>query len=88
MATHTNETGENLIIFRIIFRKERRDLFTGIYRIKADWDSNSGLVLKPNKACKTITDNLTPDPSEAPRLSTNLSSQESLKKTSRIVFVD
>ena len=46
MATHTNETGENLIIFRIIFRKERRDLFTGIYRIKADWDSNSGLVFE------------------------------------------
>ncbi len=57
-ATHANETGENPIILRIIFRKERRDLFTGIYCIKADWDSNSGVVLKTNKAYRTINDNL------------------------------
>ena len=57
-TTHTNETGQNPIILRVIFRKERRDLFTGIYCNKEDWDSSSGFVAKTNKAYKAINDNL------------------------------
>ena len=57
-TTHTNETGQNPIILRVIFRKERRDLFTGIYCTKEDWDSSNGIVLKTNKAYKAINDNL------------------------------
>src|SRR2546421_12603862 len=46
------------IIMRIIYRSERRDLFTGIYCEKNQWNSKSGCLLLTDKKATTINKNL------------------------------
>lgn len=48
-TTHMNKEGQHPIIFRLTFRNARRDLFTGLYCIKSDWDSNSSRVMISDK---------------------------------------
>jgi hypothetical protein len=57
-STHTNSEGKHPIILRLSFRKERRDLFTGLYSSKDDWDPLSSRMLKANKKAGTINNNL------------------------------
>src|SRR5688572_141833 len=57
-STHSNEEGKNPIILRVIFRGERRDIFTRLYCFKDDWDGHSSTVLKTDKSFKTKNDNL------------------------------
>ena len=57
-STYANEERKNPIVLRIVFRGERKDLFTGLYCAKENWDSSTGLVLKKDKAYKAINDNL------------------------------
>ena len=57
-TTHKNKEGKNSIILRISFRQGRRDLFTGLYCSKIDWDSNTTRVLKTDKVAISKNKNL------------------------------
>ena len=48
-STHHDREGKHPIILRISFRGGRRDLFTGLYCSKNDWDSNTTTVSKTDK---------------------------------------
>lgn len=46
-----NKKGESPIVLRIIYRRERRDIYTGLYCKNEDWDSEMGMMkLKLRKA--------------------------------------
>ncbi len=57
-STHVDAHGKHPIVLRITFRSERKDLFTGLYCYKVDWDPHSSTVLKTEKTFKTINENL------------------------------
>lgn len=57
-STHSDKDGNHPIILRISFRGGRRDLFTGIYCSKIDWDSNTTTVLKTDKEAAAKNRNL------------------------------
>lgn len=57
-STHKNTEGKNPIIFRVTFRGERRDLFTGLYCSKEQWNSEVGRLHRLNKLASSINDNL------------------------------
>ena len=57
-TTHTYKNGENPIVFRIVYRGERRDIFTGITCPSEFWFSEMGLVSPKFKASSTINKNL------------------------------
>src|SRR6476620_5673214 len=57
-ATRQNLTGKSPIVFRISFRGERRDIFTGLYCSAEEWDSNSGYLLKMAKEASMINKNI------------------------------
>ncbi|MFI5188021.1 MAG: Arm DNA-binding domain-containing protein, partial [Chitinophagales bacterium] len=57
-TTHSNTDGKHPIILRISFRQGRRDLFTGLYCSKVDWDSNTTSVLKTDKEAVSKNRNL------------------------------
>lgn len=48
-ATRKNLEGQSPVILRIIFRGERRDIFTGLYCDDKDWDSKSGRLPKEKR---------------------------------------
>ncbi len=57
-GTRVNAEGKSPIIFRIIYRRERRDIFTGLYCTKKQWSSTRTSVLKSNIDYVAINQNL------------------------------
>jgi site-specific recombinase XerD len=57
-TTHNNNLGQSPIVLRIIFRKERRDVFTGIYCFKYNWDSDSQSIGKEEEKRTALNQNL------------------------------
>jgi site-specific recombinase XerD len=57
-STHEYKNGENPIVFRIGYRGERRDIFTGITCPSKFWFSEMGLVSPKFKSSSTINKNL------------------------------
>src|SRR5215211_1873382 len=57
-TTHANAAGKHPIVLRILYRAERKDIFTGIHCSKEDWDSHSGRLRKDNKLSNSINQNL------------------------------
>ncbi len=57
-TTYTNAEGKHPIIFRITFRGERRDIFTGLHCLQSDWNSNLCRVNRLTKALAGLNDNL------------------------------
>jgi site-specific recombinase XerD len=55
---HQNEKGKSPIVLRIVFRGERRDVFTGLYCCKTNWQGSDVRVAKTEKAASTINQNL------------------------------
>lgn len=53
-----NKLGESPIVLRIIFRGERRDLYTGLYCKIQEWDSYSGMMNPLSKKSISINKNL------------------------------
>jgi len=53
-----NKSGESPIILRIIYRGERRDLYTGLYCKFEDWDSYSGSMSSILKKSISFNKNL------------------------------
>lgn len=53
-----NQEGKSPIVLRISFQGERRDVFTGLYCFKKDWDRSNGKVLKSDERAKTLNENL------------------------------
>jgi site-specific recombinase XerD len=54
----TNVTGETPIVLRIVYRNQRRDIYTGLYCQPADWDKHHGGLRPGNKLAATINENL------------------------------
>lgn len=57
-TTYKNEDGKNPIILRARYNGERRDIFTGLYCFKKDWNGDEGKVLKTDKNSSGINQNL------------------------------
>ena len=57
-TTYQNENGQSPIVLRIIFRRERRDIFTGLFCFKENWDSQNNKVLKSEKQFIALNKNL------------------------------
>ncbi len=55
---HKNAEGKSPIFLHVIFRGERRDLFTGIFCFSMDWDTANDRVFRKDKAATTLNDNL------------------------------
>lgn len=55
---HQNKDGKNPLILRVVYNGDRRDIFTGLYCSKRNWDSDSGRVLKTEKDASGINQNL------------------------------
>ena len=43
-TSHQNENKQSAIVLRVIFQKERTDMFTGLYCAEKDWDREAGRV--------------------------------------------
>ncbi|MGZ3837519.1 MAG: ATP-binding protein [Flavisolibacter sp.] len=57
-TTRLNKNGKNPIILRIIFRGQRRNVFTGIYCDNKEWNSSTGCIIKGKKDAVVINPNL------------------------------
>lgn len=57
-TTFQNEIGQCPIILRIVFCGERRDMFTGLYCFKDNWDKKDRKVLKAEKNAAGLNQNL------------------------------
>lgn len=57
-TSHQNENKKSAIVMRIIFQKERRDIFTGLYCEEKDWDRETGRVKSSDARFKTLNENL------------------------------
>jgi site-specific recombinase XerD len=57
-SSYKNSNAENPIVFRIKFRYQTRDIFTGIYCPKTDWDSDTCRILKSHKKAIELNRNL------------------------------
>ena len=53
-----NSIGESPIVLRIIYRGERKDIYTGLYSNKSDWDSLRGRMLPISKQATSLNENL------------------------------
>lgn len=56
--TRTNKEGLSPIVFRVIYRQERRDIFTGLHCKINDWDAESGKTRLSCKQAVVINKNL------------------------------
>lgn len=54
----TNKKGQSPIVIRIIYRHERRDVYTGLYCPGSDWDSENGKMFPVSKRADSINKNL------------------------------
>src|SRR5688500_9737516 len=57
-STRTSVEGKHPIVLRVSLRKERRDIFTGLYCEKAEWNPATIRLHRLNKTCAAINDNL------------------------------
>jgi len=57
-AGRSNKKGQSPIVLRVIYRNERRDLYTGLYCQKEDWDTTNGKVFNNCKQATTLNKNL------------------------------
>jgi len=57
-STHKNAEGQSPIVLRISFRGERRDVFTGLYCLKTNWNPGEHRVSKGEKNADQINQNL------------------------------
>jgi site-specific recombinase XerD len=57
-TSYTNENDRCPIVLRIIFRRERRDIFTGLYCLTAYWDNQNKKISKRDKSATAINKNL------------------------------
>jgi hypothetical protein len=57
-ATHKTKDGTNPIVLRVIFRKERRDIFTVLYCHKKHWDKKNSKVGILDEDAGTLNRNL------------------------------
>jgi site-specific recombinase XerD len=57
-ATRTNSDGNSALVLRITLNRERRDIFTGLYCDKTQWNSKAGRLHRLNKQSNIINDNL------------------------------
>jgi site-specific recombinase XerD len=57
-TTYKNKDGKNPIILRVVFRGQRRDVFTGIYCNGKEWDALNGCILKSKNDALVINPNL------------------------------
>ena len=53
-----NKRGESPIVLRIIYRHERRDLYTGLYTRIEDWDTQNGMMKTSLKKGHSFNKNL------------------------------
>jgi Arm DNA-binding domain len=44
-SKRSNEKGQSPIVLRIIYRHERRDVYTGLYCSKDDWNAEADQVI-------------------------------------------
>jgi site-specific recombinase XerD len=56
--TYKNDEGKYPIVMRIIYRDERRDIFTGLYCAKEEWDSKHNRLFRLNRYSNTVNSNL------------------------------
>jgi len=54
----SNQKGESPIVLRIIYRHERRDIYTGLYCCYTDWDNEKGKLNSQQKRSTTLNENL------------------------------
>ena len=57
-STHTNGDGHSPIILRVIYRSERKDIWTGLYCDKDNWDAASQKVFNPENDTSSLNKNL------------------------------
>jgi site-specific recombinase XerD len=57
-TARSNNKGQSPVVLRIIYREERRDIYTGLYCPKDDWDIEAGKVRSTNKKASVINTNL------------------------------
>jgi hypothetical protein len=57
-STYANSDGHSPIVLRVIFRGQRKDIFTGLYCDVQDWDPTSQQVFNAEKNSTTINKNL------------------------------
>lgn len=57
-TTRKNESGKSPIILRIVYRGERRDIFTGLYCFHCEWDGTAKKVTRVSKDSGSINKNL------------------------------
>lgn len=57
-TTHQNDEGKNPILLRIKCNGNRRDVFTGLYCYKKDWNITACKVSKSEKSAPQINNNL------------------------------
>jgi site-specific recombinase XerD len=57
-TNHTNAEGKNPIVLRIIFRSERRDIFTGLHCDAKEWDAKAARLKRLNKQAGAFNANL------------------------------
>jgi len=57
-TTRQNEDGKSPTVLRITFRSQRRNVFTGLYCFKDDWDNENTKVKKADKEADSLNKNL------------------------------
>lgn len=56
--SRSNEEGKHPIVLRTLYRSERRDIFTGLYCEKKEWNKKTLRLHRLNKTCGAINNNL------------------------------
>jgi site-specific recombinase XerD len=54
----SNKKKQSPIVLRVVYREERRDIYTGLYCNIKDWDADAGMVSLNCKQAETINKNL------------------------------
>jgi hypothetical protein len=56
--TYKNDENKYPIVMRIVYRCERRDIFTGLYCGKKEWDSKHNRLFRLDKYSNAVNENL------------------------------
>jgi site-specific recombinase XerD len=57
-SSHLNKEGQNPITLRIVYRRERKDIFTGLYCFKSNWNGEEQRISKREDNYATLNQNL------------------------------
>lgn len=57
-STRQNSDGESPVVLRLVYRTERRDLFTGLYCNPKEWDAQKGGMKGNSKLAIAFNQNL------------------------------